>query len=196
MVYGRSFERASSKPAGVDAIYYNNPQGITAMARAPQRVEGAQLAAGGLVEWGIKGRWGWLPAYKEWGSGRRLVAGSAKSNYRIALKNHSQRTLEAVVSVDGLDVMDGARASYSKRGYLIEPGASLEIAGFRNSSQTVAAFEFSSVASSYANLRHGDTRNVGVIGLAVFTPKGAGSWALAPNESGRRGAAQPFATAP
>ena len=37
----------------------------------------------------------------------------------------------------------------------------------------VAAFEFSGVGASYANLRHGDTRNVGVIGLAVFTERGA-----------------------
>jgi hypothetical protein len=195
-VYAQSFVRASSKPAGVDAIYYNNPEGIKAMAQAPERVGGMQSAAGGLVEWGIKGRMGLLTAYKEWGGGRRLVAGVADSTYAIQIKNRSRSTLEVVASVDGLDVMDGATASYSKRGYLIEPGRTLDIDGFRTSHHRVAAFKFSSVANSYANLRHGDSRNVGVIGLAVFTQKGVDPWTWMPDEVNRRISAQPFATPP
>jgi len=195
-VYAQSFVRASSKPAGVDAIYYNNPAGIQAMAQAPERVGGMQEAAGGLVEWGIKGRSGLLTAYKEWGAGRRLVAGAADSTYSIQIKNRSRSTLEVVASVDGLDVMDGAAASYSKRGYLIGAGETLDIDGFRTSHHSVAAFKFSSVANSYANLRHGDTRNVGVIGLAVFTQKGVNPWTWMPDEVNRRITAQPFATPP
>ena len=195
-VYGQSFVRSSSKPAGVDAIYYNNPEGIKAMTQAPERVGGTQSAAGGLVEWGIKGRMGLLTAYKEWGGGRRLVAGAADSTYSIQIKNRSRSTLEVVASVDGLDVMDGATASYRKRGYLIDPGQVLDIDGFRTSHSKVAAFKFSSVANSYANLRHGDTRNVGVIGLAVFTQKGVDPWTWMPDEVSRRISAQPFATPP
>ena len=195
-VYGQSFVRASSKPVGVDAIYYNNPEGIKAMTRAPERVGGMQSAAGGLIEWGIKGRMGQLPAYKEWGNGRRLVAGAADSTYWIQMKNRSRSTLEVVASVDGLDVMDGAAAAYGKRGYLIAAGGTLDIEGFRTSHRSVAAFKFSSVANSYANLRHGDTRNVGVIGLAVFTQKGVDPWSWMPDEADRRISAQPFATPP
>ena len=192
----QGFGRSSSKPAGVDAIYYNNPEGIKAMAQAPERVGGMQEAAGGLVEWGIKGRAGLLSAYKEWGGGRRLVAGAADSNYSIRIKNRSRSSLEVVASVDGLDVMDGAAASYNKRGYLIDPGATLDIDGFRTSHHSVAAFKFSSVANSYAKLRHGDTRNVGVIGLAVFTQQGVNPWTWMPDEINRRYTAQPFATPP
>ncbi len=195
-VYTESFVRAASKPAGVDAIYYNNPAGIQAMAQAPARVGGMQEAAGGLVEWGIKGRSGMLTAYKEWGAGRRLVAGAADSTYSILIKNRSRSTLEVVASVDGLDVMDGAAAAYGKRGYLIAAGETLDIDGFRTSTRSVAAFKFSSVASSYAALRHGDTRNVGVIGLAVFTQKGVNPWTWMPDEVNRRNSAQPFATPP
>lgn len=195
-VYSQSFVRESSKPAGVDAIYYNNPDGIKAMATAPERVSGMQQAAGGLVEWGIKGRMGLLPAYKEWGYGRRLVAGAADSTYSIQIKNRSRSTLEVVASVDGLDVMDGTAASYSKRGYLINAGETIEIDGFRTSHRSVAAFKFSSVADSYANLRHGDTRNVGVIGLAVFRQKGVNPWTWMPDEVNRRITAQPFAVPP
>ena len=195
-VFARSFVRASAKPAGVDAIYYNNPAGIQAMAQAPERVGGMQEAAGGLVEWGIRGRGGLLTAYKEWGAGRRLVAGAADSTYSIQIKNRSRSTLEVVASVDGLDVMDGASAAYNKRGYLIAAGESLDIDGFRTSHHSVAAFKFSSVANSYANLRHGDTRNVGVIGLAVFTQRGVDPWTWMPEEVSRRDSAQPFATPP
>ena len=92
--------------------------------------------------------------------------------------------------------MDGKAASFSKRGYIVNPGITLEIDGFRTSNSTVAAFKFSSVSNSYANLRHGDTRNVGVLGIAVFTQKGVSPWTWMPAEIKRRDHAQPFAQAP
>jgi len=51
---------------------------------------------------------------------------------------------------------------------------------------------FSSVSDSYANLKHGDTRNVGVIGLAVFPERGVDPWEGTPPASKPR----PFAEAP
>lgn len=203
-VTNRSFVRASSKPAGTDAIYYNDPEGIKAMAGERERVAPMQQAAGGMVEWGIKGKSGFLTTYKEGYSGllmnsyygRRLVAGEKGSTYSIFVKNHSKSTLEIVASVDGLDVKDGKPASFSKRGYLVDPGRSLEIDGFRTSYESVAEFKFSSVSNSYANLRHGDTRNVGVIGLAVFTQKGVDPWTWMPGEVQNRISARPFAEAP
>lgn len=191
-----NFVRASSKPAGTDAIFYNDSDGIKAMAGNRERVGAMQKAAGSLVEWGIKGGSSYLPAYKENGWGRRLVAGRKNGSYSIVVKNRSKSRLEIVASVDGLDVMDGKTASYSKRGYIVEPGKTLEIEGFRTSRSKVAAFKFSGVANSYANLRHGDTRNVGVIGLAVFTQKGVDPWKWMPDEIRRRDSANPFAVAP
>lgn len=191
-----SFVRASSKPAGTDAIFYNNSEGIRAMARAPEKVGPMQTAAGSLVEWGIKGDSGYLPAYKKYGYGRRLVAGKFGNTYAIVVKNRCKSALEIVASVDGLDVMDGKTAGFSKRGYIVYPGETLEIDGFRKSESKVAAFEFSGVSNSYANLKHGDTRNVGVIGLAVFTQKGVDPWTWTSGEVSRRNSASPFAVAP
>ncbi len=191
-----SFVRASSKPAGTDAIFYNDSEGIKAMSRAPEKVGPMQTAAGSLVEWGIKGGYGYLPAYKEYGYGRRLVGGSKGGRYSIVVKNRCKSALEIVASVDGLDVMDGQTAGFSKRGYIVYPGETLEIDGFRKSESKVAAFEFSGVSDSYANLRHGDTRNVGVIGLAVFTQKGVDPWTWSSGEVNRRNSANPFAVAP
>lgn len=195
-ITGQSFVRASSKPAGTDVIYYNNQNGIDAMTHNAERVSPLQTAAGDLVDWGVKGTSGFLSTFKENGFGRRLVAGESGSNYTVVVHNRSKSTLEVVASVDGLDVFDGKTASFSKRGYLITPGKSLEIDGFRTSNDTVAAFKFSSVANSYANLRHGNTRNVGVIGIAVFTQKGVNPWTWMPDEVRQRDQAQPFATAP
>jgi hypothetical protein len=155
-----------------------------------------QTAAGSVVEWGIKGGSGYLPAYKEYGFGRRLVGGSKGGRYSIVVKNRCKSALEIVASVDGLDVMDGKTASFSKRGYIVYPGETLEIDGFRKSESKVAVFEFSGVSDSYANLRHGDTRNVGVIGLAVFTQKGVNPWTWNSGEVNRRNSASPFAVAP
>ncbi|MBX3739928.1 MAG: hypothetical protein KF712_02970 [Akkermansiaceae bacterium] len=190
------FTRASSKPAGIDAIYYNDKDGIKAMARFPSSADPMQQAAGGLVAWGIKGGLRFLPAYKEWGHGRRLVAGEKNGSYSIVVKNRCKSPLEIVASVDGLDVMDGRTASFSKRGYIVDPGKTVTISGFRTSDSSIASFKFSGVANSYANLRHGDTRNVGIIGLAVFTKKGANPWTWMPDEVQRRGSARAFAEAP
>ena len=191
-----SFTRASSKPAGMDAIYYNDSKGVAAMSGYKERVSPMQTAAGDLVEWGIKGGIGFLPSYKEGGYGRRLVAGESNSTYSIVVKNRCKSALEIVASVDGLDVQDGQPASFSKRGYIVEPGKTLEIEGFRTSYSRVAAFKFSSVSNSYANLRHGNTRNVGVIGIAVFTQKNVNPWTWMPDEVRQRDTAKPFATAP
>lgn len=190
------FERASSKPAGTDVIFYNDAEGIDAMTRYSSRVEPMQTAAGELVEWGIKGSLGYLATSKEYQSDRRFVTGKKGNTFSVVVKNRSLSPLEIVVSVDGLDVTDGKTASFSKRGYIVQPGDTLEIDGFRTSRNSVAAFEFSSVAHSYANQRHGDTRNVGVIGIAVFTEKNVNPWKWSSRELDQRGKANAFATAP
>ena len=64
------------------------------------------------------------------------------------------------------------REPSAKRGYLVDPHGELEIDGFRQSMETVAAFRFGSVRGSYADQKHGDTRNVGVIGVALFNERG------------------------
>jgi hypothetical protein len=191
------FTRASVAPVGVDAIFYNNREGLVAMDAMDMKVDAMQVAAGGIIEWGIKGSIGYLPAYKSWTSGgyRRFVQGSHGGTYSIVIKNRCKSRVQVVASVDGLDVLDGKAASVKRPGYVIDPGKTLEIEGFRTSYDAVAAFQFSSVSESYANLRHGDTRNVGVIGIAVYTEKGFDPWTWMPGEVQTRNTANPFATA-
>jgi hypothetical protein len=104
--------------------------------------------------------------------GRFYVSGQSGERYSIRVNNPTSRRVEAVISVDGLDVIDGETADFrSKRGYIVPAGGSLVIDGFRVSTQAVAAFRFSSVAASYAG-RKGKARNVGVIGVALFAERG------------------------
>jgi hypothetical protein len=193
----QSFVRAASSPAGTSTVYYNDREGLKAMAGSPSRADSMRKAAGGRVEWGIRGGLRFLPAYEthSWSSPhgtRRFVVGSEGGQYSIVVKNLCKSRLELVVSVDGLDVIDGKSAAFSKRGYVIAPGETLEIDGWRTGHDTVARFRFSNVAGSYANLRHGDHRNVGVIGLAVFDEKGVDPWKWMPDEVGDRFSASPF----
>jgi hypothetical protein len=190
----QSFVRASaSKPAGTGVIYYNNREGIEAMTGYKEKVDGLQRSAGNMIEWGVKGGFGYLPSYLSYGpNNRRFVVGSQDSNYSIVLKNRCKSRLEVVLSVDGLDVIDKKSAGFSKRGYVIGAGETLEVKGWRTSPETVARFKFSTVAGSVANLTNGDHRNVGVIGLAVFTEEGVDPWTWMPREVSQRLDANPF----
>jgi hypothetical protein len=98
--------------------------------------------------------------------------------------------VEAVATVDGLDVIDGRSGSFAKRGYLIQPWGSVEIDGFRQSFDEVAAFRFGAVSESYA-AKKGDDRNVGVVGVAFFAEEGA-PYPWTSYELERRREANPF----
>lgn len=189
------FEREGSKPRSLDVIYYNDKEGIDAMSQSwGYNGGGMQKGAKGLVEWGVKSGWGYAKNLNA--EGKRFIVGKDKSQYSLVVRNICHSRLEVVMSVDGLDVMDGKSASTKKRGYMIEPGKTLSVKGFRTSDTAVASFKFSSVNSSYSNLRHGTTRNVGVIGMAVFTEKGVDPWRWNGSELKARNAAQAFAEAP
>ena len=120
------------------------------------------------------------------------AVGEPDARYSLAIANDTGSAFEVVASVDGLDVIDGRPASFSKRGYIVDPFSSVVIDGWRTSEDTVAAFQFSSIEDSYAE-RMGDGRNVGVIGAAFFREAPA-SWEewRAPEETWRRDTANPF----
>jgi hypothetical protein len=109
---------------------------------------------------------GRLPTFAA--GGRMYVLGTIGERYRIHIANPTSRRVEAVLSVDGLDAIDGRPATFQdKRGYVIAPFGEITVDGFRTSSDQVATFRFSSVRNSYAS-RQGEDRNVGVIGIAFF----------------------------
>ena len=106
-----------------------------------------------------------LPTYAS--KGRFYVQGNVGERYVVRVTNPTPRRVEAVVTVDGLDVIDGENGDLRKRGYVVPAYGDVRIEGFRTSQADVATFRFSSVGESYAG-RKGKARNVGVIAVAIF----------------------------
>lgn len=174
-----SFERATpGRPIAVAQIFYNNRAGIDAMAAAvPLRRTWSVIAgpAASLLSVGLKDQSGrFLPGLTV--GDRWFVIGEEGRRYSIVVRNQSDLRLEVVLSVDGLDVIDGRPASVRKGGYVIAPRRTLVVDGFRQSTEAVAAFRFGPVRESYAQEKYHNTRNVGVIGVAVFNEKGTFPW--------------------
>jgi len=148
-----------------------------------------QSPAGSLVSVGLRDQSGnFLPGLRV--GDRWFVVGEEGRRYSIVVRNRSELRLEIVLSVDGLDVLDGRPASFGKRGYLIDRHRQLTVEGFRQSTEAVAAFRFGPVRESYAHQKYGDTRNVGVIGIALFNERGTNPWT--DREVEKRLKAQPF----
>ena len=106
-----------------------------------------------------------LPTYAA--KDRFYVEGVGGQRYTIRVSNPTGHRVEAVVSVDGLDAVDGEGGDLRKRGYIVPAYGTVNIEGFRTSLSDVATFRFSSVDGSYAGQK-GKARNVGVIAVALF----------------------------
>lgn len=89
------------------------------------------------------------------------------AEYEIRVWNHGPRRIAAIVSVDGLSVINGQPASASSPGYLVAAHSSIVIKGWRRNLDSVAAFRFVDRHGSYA-AQLGRPENVGVIGLLAI----------------------------
>lgn len=88
--------------------------------------------------------------------------------YQVRLTNPWPARRLAVLSVDGINVVDGSDAGYDGPGYVLEPFASVTVKGFLRSNAECARFQFADTTASYAAGTGRGTKNVGVIGVAVF----------------------------
>lgn len=106
------------------------------------------------------------PVYQH--GGQSYVAGSYGAAYQIRVHNRSGRRIEAVVAVDGRDVVTGQPINPRRhRGYLVAPFSNSTIDGFRSSTSSVAAFRFSTIPESYA-WRTGTSWGIGTIRVWVY----------------------------
>jgi hypothetical protein len=166
------FERAGSPWAEV-RLLYNDANGVQAHAEALGGYPSPLVvpAGDGSLSVALTDEAGrTLPGVEA--GGRALVIGNDGERYKIVVRNQTTARFEVVASVDGLDVVGGEPADPSRRGYIVDPYDSLVIDGFRTSDANVAAFRFGRVADSYAAQTSTD-RNVGVVGLAIFSERGA-----------------------
>lgn len=105
--------------------------------------------------------------------GQVYVEGRDGSNFEIEIKNNNPFRIEAVVSVDGLSVIDGKDAGPGSSGYLVDAHSSIRIPGWKLTSEQVAAFQFAGKKGSYVSQMTGSDRNTGVIGVLAFAEKRA-----------------------
>lgn len=186
------FERENGdSPSAVTMLYYNDTRGVRAMTHGEFiGYDDCHVSiAGGALTVSLEDADGRpLPAVHH--SGRVYAVGEHGARYQIRIDNHTSNRVEAVATVDGLDVIDGDDGNFSKRGYLIDAYDSVSIDGFRRSEANVASFRFGSVSDSYAE-RRGKGRNVGVIGVAFFREQGS-DWDWNEGEIRRRTTADPF----
>jgi len=103
--------------------------------------------------------------------GQTYVEAPTSGEYKLRVHNNSYRRRLAIISVDGINVVNGNDASYEGGGYVLEAWQTVDIPGFRRDDGTVAAFKFTEQGGSYAAKMGKGTKNVGVIGLAVFDEK-------------------------
>ncbi len=132
------------------------------------RAINAIALAAGKIDFSVKSDNASLPLYRD--NGRYYLQGKAGQAYRLVYHNNSKTAIyEVVASVDGLDVLDGSKASRYNRGYVLKPNATLVIEGFRKSDDAVASFIFSKPADAYAaNTAAGSVNNTGIIGTAIY----------------------------
>jgi hypothetical protein len=106
-----------------------------------------------------------LPVHQH--EGRYYVAGRPGTEYQIRVRNRTGDDVLAVVSVDGVNAVNGETAHWGQTGYVLGGHQAYDVRGWRKSLQRVSAFFFTEHQNSYAP-RTGRPDNVGVVGVAVF----------------------------
>jgi hypothetical protein len=193
-VHDVDFERTDeTHPFAVAMMHYNDRRGVEALAayhswHGPRMRE--QTAAGGAVTVSVRDEYN-EPLKAIQLTDRTYVIGEQGQRYSIVIANHTSHRIEAVTTVDGVDVMNGHTGSMENRGYVLDAYGSMTIDGFRQSQSRVAAFRFAKVANSYA-AQTGSARNVGVIGIAFFDERGDAFVRWSPSELHTRDTANPF----
>ena len=100
--------------------------------------------------------------------GSTYVEGRQGSAYALQICNNNPHRIEAVISVDGLSVIDGKEAGLHSTGYVIEAFRTVTIPGWKLNGTEAAAFEFGAKDDAYATGVTGSSRNTGVIGVMAF----------------------------
>jgi len=104
--------------------------------------------------------------------GQTFIEGRAGSNYEIEFRNNNPFRVEAILSVDGLSVIDGKDAGPNSAGYVVNAYGVIRIPGWKLDDTQVAAFAFSGEqGGSYVEQMTGSGANKGVIGALVYKEK-------------------------
>lgn len=112
---------------------------------------------------------GRTPADEYYHNGAVWIEGREGSNYTIDIRNNTHQRALFIVSVDGLDVIEGQPAGPRSQGYVVGPRETISVPGWKLNNQEAAEFFFSRSRESYVNAIGGTTTNTGVIGAMIFS---------------------------
>lgn len=120
-----------------------------------------------------------IPEYGH--QGLTLVEGRRGQPFLLKLRNDSAQRVLAVISIDGLGIVDGEPCTEKSKGYVIPAYSAVEIEGWRNSLTEVHKFTFEGKTNDpgtqpYAKSVTGSVENCGVIAAKFFSEK----WKPAP----------------
>ena len=101
-------------------------------------------------------------------NGAVWIEGREGNNYTIDIKNNTNQRALFIVSVDGLDVLDGQPAGPKSKGYVVSPYSAISVPGWKVNDKEAAEFIFSRSRDSYVSEIGGSPTNTGVIGAMVF----------------------------
>lgn len=113
------------------------------------------------------------PIKNYYANGQQWIEARDGTSYSIEVKNNSNERILAVLSVDGMNVINGQEAELEpENGYVISPYSNLIIDGWRISDSEVKEFIFNfNKKESYAVKLGSGEKNLGVIGLAFYSEK-------------------------
>lgn len=111
---------------------------------------------------------GRTPADEYYHNGAVWIEGREGNNYTIDIRNNTPSRALFILSVDGLDILEGNPAGPSSQGYVVNAQDTISIPGWKINNQEAAEFFFSRSRDSYVNAIGGSTSNTGVIGAMVF----------------------------
>jgi hypothetical protein len=113
-----------------------------------------------------------VPIYRDYASGTDWIEARNGTRYEIEVRNDSYNRILSVVSVDGLNVINGKHEDpLSAPGYILHSHNNIKIPGWKISSDDVKEFYFTPQGQSYSAKLGADLSNTGVIAAAIYKEK-------------------------
>ncbi|HTY74941.1 MAG TPA: hypothetical protein VMD05_05170 [Candidatus Nanoarchaeia archaeon] len=113
-----------------------------------------------------------IPVYHNYRDGTNWVEAREGTRYEIEVKNNSYNRILAVVSIDGLNIINGKHEKPEVApGYVLNSYMAEKVPGWKVSQEKVREFYFTRPENSYSKKLGADQGNIGVIAAAIFKEK-------------------------
>lgn len=159
--------RVSTDPTTVGTIFYSAKPVEGMMIDSPAFAQG-RISVTVLDKKGKK-----IPIVQS--KGDYYIQSVKGEKYTLYFENISNTGYEVIVTADGIDTITGKEGSYRNPGYILFPGNTITVRGFRQTQKEYKPFVFYEKESPYIKgSQEGSAANIGVIGFALFelaTPK-------------------------